>query len=419
MGRPRRLSAIAIGVALVSTAASCSDDEPTGTSVADTASTTTTAVVVDDGVLTIGVLLPITGAGSELGTVMRDAIELAADEVRAADDGRPVELIVVDETELGGTLPPALEEIFGEDVDAIVGPASNLLTERLLPMTVSARVLTCSPTASAISLDAVPDGGLFVRTIPSDSMQARALARQLDATGTEIVLAHVDDPFGVPFVERVRNELNLFGATVVDVVPFDPRQSEYGEVADRIVGSGAATIGVIGDPEAGPRLMQALGAVVDPGVQTSIWMNDAMRVPQSTSYRRLPSGVLALMQGVSPRSSVADPEAAARLPEGGRFFGANAYDCLNLIALAAHEADSTIGTAIAQQVTVVTSGGTPCSTYPTCLTSLDAGRSVDYDGPGGALDIGVSGDPSVGAFELYRFGSSGLDERFGDVVRVP
>ncbi|MEZ5251393.1 MAG: hypothetical protein R2713_19915 [Ilumatobacteraceae bacterium] len=67
----------------------------------------------------------------------------------------------------------------------------------------------------------------------------------------------------------------------------------------------------------------------------------------------------------------------------------------------------------------MTSGGTPCSTYPTCLTSLDAGRSGRLRRPGSALDIGVSGDPSVGAFELYRFGSSGLDERFGDVVRVP
>ncbi|MEZ5251394.1 MAG: ABC transporter substrate-binding protein [Ilumatobacteraceae bacterium] len=281
MGRPRRLSAIAIGVALVSTAASCSDDEPTRTSVADTASTTTTAVVVDDGVLTIGVLLPITGAGSELGTVMRDAIELAADEVRAADDGRPVELIVVDETELGGTLPPALEEIFGEDVGAIVGPASNLLTERLLPMTVSARCSRARPRPARSRSTPCPMAGCSCarsrptrcRPAPSPVSSARP--------GTEIVLAHVDDPFGVPFVERVAT-----GSTcsAPPSSTWSPSIRASRSTARWPTGSSARALrrsGVIGDPEAGPRLMQALGAVVDPGVQTSIWMNGAMRVPQS------------------------------------------------------------------------------------------------------------------------------------------
>ena len=84
MGRPRRLSAIAIGVALVSTAASCSDDEPTGTSVADTASTTTTAVVVDDGVLTIGVLLPIAGIGGAWAIALVPALMIAVFAVREA-----------------------------------------------------------------------------------------------------------------------------------------------------------------------------------------------------------------------------------------------------------------------------------------------------------------------------------------------
>ena len=37
-------------------------------------------------------------------------------------------------------------------------------------------LVACSPTAAAMALDDFPDRGLFVRTIPSDSLQAAAIA---------------------------------------------------------------------------------------------------------------------------------------------------------------------------------------------------------------------------------------------------
>ena len=62
------------------------------------------------------------------------------------------------------------------EVDAVVGPTSSLVALGALGDLMAADVLTCSPTASAQALDDYPDRDLFFRTVPSDSLQAAAIA---------------------------------------------------------------------------------------------------------------------------------------------------------------------------------------------------------------------------------------------------
>ncbi len=428
-GRPsphRRAAAGALAIiALAAVAAACSDEEPTAPSTTSSPapSTVVDAPVVDDQ-LTIGVLLPATGQGSELGTAMLDAVALAEREIDSVGVKlRGVDLVVVDESSLEGQLPPTLDDLFGTTVEAIVGPASNLLVERLLPITIPAEVITCSPTASAMSLDRVPDSGpLFVRTIPSDGLQASALARALDADGADIVLAYVDDPFGQPFVEQVEAQLASLGATVVDTVPFDPLDPDYAPEVSRIIATGAPSIGIVGDAEAGPRLLQALAPEIDPDVVSSIWMNDAMRVPAETSYRRLDDQVKPLLHGVSPHSRDVEPGTTGEsvLAEP---FAANAYDCVNVLALAADQAVEISGEAMAAQIVAITSGGTSCSDYPSCKRAIDDGRGIDYNGPTDSGDVGLdilaSGDPRAGSFDVWAIDENGQDVYTDRRIRVP
>jgi branched-chain amino acid transport system substrate-binding protein len=143
-------------------------------------------------------------------------------------------------------------------------------------------------------------------------------------------------------------------------------------------------------------------------------MNDAMRVPATSGiYQRLDPALLAIMRGVSPRSSIADPDTAAAFPGDGQFFGVNAYDCMNLLALAASESGVVTGAGMAAQIVSVSTGGTSCADFGSCRAAIAAGRNIDYDGPNGAIDIGRSGDPIVGLFDVYGFDpSSGLDVTF-------
>ena len=162
--------------------------------------TTSSPARSDDGVLVLGVLLPTTGPGATLfGEGMIDAVELATDEINAAGgvNGADVELIDADEGATAASAAIGFDSLITGGVDAIIGPASSIVALSDLDAPVSAGVVTCSPTATALALDDYPDNGLFFRTVPSDSLQMVAMARVAERTGsTSIAIGYLDDSYG-------------------------------------------------------------------------------------------------------------------------------------------------------------------------------------------------------------------------------
>jgi branched-chain amino acid transport system substrate-binding protein len=101
--------------------------------------------------------------------------------------------------------------------------------------------------------------------------------------------------------------------------------------------------------------------------------------------------------------------------EATGLFAHNAYDCLNIIALAAQAAGSDRPADIAAQIPAVTSTGTRCNSFPECITSLTAGRNINYDGPGGNLSIDASGEMVSAVFERFTFDENGRDVATGQI----
>jgi branched-chain amino acid transport system substrate-binding protein len=386
-----------------------------GSTAAQTPTTTSDLAVAvelpDDGVLRIGVLLPLTGPGAELGAAMIDAVELAVDEIEAAGGVR-VQRIVRDEGADADSASRSLEELLAGDVDAIVGPASSTVAGAIVPATTEAGVLTCSPTASAMSLDDLPDRNLFVRTIPSDSLQATAVATLVEQSGEQRVsILYLDDAFGRPLAEAVRSRLDD-ETDVVAFIPYTADDVAYADEAARSVTSGARSTVVIGDRTAGPRMVDALFGTA--GLEGEVVINDAMRVPATTSiYARLGPNALRRLHGVSPVSVAVAPSFIGaytnRTGAAPALFAGNAYDCVNLIALAAASSGSTEARMLADEIGDISSVGNRCSTYADCKAELDVSRNIDYEGAGGELEIGTNGDPQRGVFDVFVFDDDGRD----------
>jgi branched-chain amino acid transport system substrate-binding protein len=401
----------------------------TATATVDTAAPDVTGSVpapdaTDEPELVVGALLPVTGPGAEIGSSMRDGVRLAIDEVNAAGGvrGLPVEGVEADEGSDATTTAGALEELLAEGVDVVVGPASSLSTATVLPLITRAGVLTCSPTASAMSLDGYPDDDLFVRTIPSDSLQATAIADYVIRTGQRsAAVLYLDDAYGRPFAEKVAAELEERSLRTTSFVPYDPTDDDYSGEVRVAIASAPEVVVVIGDGSAGPRMVSALfDQAAD---DTSVVVNDAMRVPAAASaYQRLPEAALRRMSGVSPVSRIIDGDMAAefqlRYPDSRGLFAANAYDCVSAIALAANASPDVPVAQLADRLEDVTNLGGPCITYTVCATGLAAGRNIDYDGLIGELHIGADGDVVRGVFDVFRFDGSGRDVDAGEPVIV-
>lgn len=380
---------------------------------------TTTTVRPDDGVLTIGAVLPHDGAAAELGLSLSDALALAVTEINAAGGigGTTVRLIEREEGDNEATASVAVLELIDLGVDAIIGPTSSNTTLATLGTAVDAGLLTCSPTATALALDSFPDNGLFFRTIASDSLQAQALASLVESSGTRsTVIVYVDDNYGRPFAEATRQAVVAEGTVVTAMVGFTASEESMADAVASVIETQAEVVVVIADGTTGPAIIAAIDDANS--ISPTYIVNDAIRRPTTTTFSR---NLGARIEGVSPLaypSSDVFLEALRGItPSTNGLFAQNAYDCVNAIALAALVADSDRPSAIAGQVPVVTDAGTPCNSFATCAEIFSGGRNIDYSGPGRDLTIGLDGEVVSATFERFTFDADGDDVGVG-VVNV-
>jgi branched-chain amino acid transport system substrate-binding protein len=412
--RARRIGASTLVAATIALVA-CSDAP--GTSPATTVATTiapTTTVEPDDGVLRIGVLLPLSGPGAVIGQSMHDAVLLAVQQANDAGGvgGGPIEVTVADEGDGPVSAARGLEELLAEDVDAVVGPGSSLVALDLLVTLRRERLVTCSPSATALALDDFPDDGLFFRTVPSDSVQAEAMARAIDLTGrSSVAILYVDDAYGRALTDSLTMQLAGHTVPVVDLVPFRVDDADFADEVETVVESGAQVIAVIGDAAEGPRM---IAAVVEGSEDDTIpiFINDTMRGPSTGSVlRQLAPGATERVRGVGLRVTSDNSEFLATFrgafPDASGYLAVNAFECANLIALASTAAGSTRSTDIAGRMTIVSAGGQPCASFADCRAALQQGRNVDYDGPSGALQLSPEGELHRGTYDLFAFDSAG------------
>ena len=404
---------MAVVVALaVAALTACTDDGATAPPASVASATSTTELRhVDDGILRIGMMLPESGDGAAIGAPLITAAISASEAINAAGGvlGSNVEVIGnVDEGDSPSTTREAIATLAEQGVDAVIGPASSTIALATVPLLMDAGILTCSPTATALALDDLPDRTLFFRTAPSDSLQAIAIAEQAERTGAlSALVVNLDDAYGGPLADATIAALRGRGLTVDDRVTFAGDDEILDDKATAVAESSAGVIVVLADAEQGVRMIGAIGdATPDvPGEDAPpIIVNDALRrAPSDQLITALAPSQRERIIGISPLASIGAPDE----PPGA--YAVNAMDCMNLIALAAAQAGSDDPAAIAAQVSDVSEGGVSCRLFAECIALVQSERNVDYDGPDGPLQIDTDGDPARARFDRWGWNPDGLD----------
>jgi branched-chain amino acid transport system substrate-binding protein len=382
---------------------------PSTTSPATIASTTTLPRA-SDGRLMIGVLLPSTGSGAQIGSPLISAVRNAVDIINEAGGvlGQPVVLVEADEGGSSSSAAAALDTLLAQGVDAIIGPASSLNALAVASSAVAAGIPMCSPTATAIALDDFPDNGLIFRTIPSDSLQAVAIAKSAELTGIpRVSMAYIDDVYGRAFARAVADELQFRNLQLVDRVAFAASDSDLTDNVTTLFSQDPGVIIVLADADTGARILAEIGinaAVRRPAVPR-ILVNDAIRMARSSQLLRdLPNRVRTQILGISPLSVPTDTNGFSAP------FAAHANDCVNLIALAAERSGSDDPLRIASSVAGVSVGGSVCVSFEDCRNRLELGLQIDYVGASGPLRLSSrTGDPTLGLFQRFTFDFEGKD----------
>jgi branched-chain amino acid transport system substrate-binding protein len=401
---------------LVAMLAACTGEDSAPTTPPSTGSeVVTTTSVADDGLLTLAVLVPQTGRGAQLGLSLQAGAQTALEAVNEAGGvgGRPVRLIVRPESDDPGQMIATIRDLVEIGVDGFVGPASSTVALATMRTIIDSGAVACSPTASALALDDLPDDGRFFRTIPSDSLQAVAIARLVEQSGaTRVALAALDDDYGRPLGAAVASALAAAGVSVVAQTEFVGTDRSTRDAAEELVEADPDVVVVTADADSGALLISATS---DLAPLTEFVVNDAQRVPEQER-----PFLLGRVTGVSPAASVTDvaftDAVRATNADAPGWYAASAYDCVTVLALAAAAAGSTQPADIGGAIRSVTVSGTRCSTFDECITQQERERNINYDGPDGVLDVGADGDPVRARFEVFGFDGSGVDQTLSSFV---
>src|SRR5580658_3916888 len=177
---------------------------------ATAAASLTLPAVAQTGTLRLGVLTPLTGAGSFDGPRMLKAMQAVATDINAAGGllGRPIELVVEDdETNPEAAVRAAHKLVDVDKVPVIMGTWASAVTTAVAPLCWETKTFLAT-VSGADSITQLPHQGYLIRTQPTTELQGRKFgefALELGAKSAYLVIPQT--PFSQSMIDNVGKTL--------------------------------------------------------------------------------------------------------------------------------------------------------------------------------------------------------------------
>jgi branched-chain amino acid transport system substrate-binding protein len=345
--------------------------------------------------VSLGVLTPLTGAGSFDGPRMLKAIQAVVAEVNAAGGvlGRPIALIVEDDQTSPDDAVRAAHKLVDVDkVPAIMGTWASAVTTAVAPVCWESKtfISTCS---GADSITQLPHQGYLIRTQPNTKLQATRHGEFILSLGAKkVFVLGVQSPMADSVSKQLLATLKAGGGEMTGSLVYEKDKSSYRTELDQAL-------------KTKPDLIYLNGYAPD----TAVLLRDlyragyeGMRFTQSYALtaKQLSSLPQDVTEGVytgQPSSDADSPAYAAMAKRLGLAspdtYESQATDWISLVTLAAARAKEATGTALRDTVRRVSQGdGEKVYTAIDGLKLLAAGKEINYDGASGPCDFDPIGD---------------------------
>ncbi len=371
----------------------------------------TTVALAQGGPIKVGLLLPFTGQYDWVGANVQPVAQMIADEVNQSGGigGRDIVLTQGDtEGTVDAGFTAAQKLVNVDNVVALLGPTSlsfsgskQLIQDTGVPMV--------SPTAGTTELDKAGTK-YFFRTVPSDSLGGRAIARA--ATDAKYlaraqafaspVLMVAKSPAMVSFESPLQTSFQNYGTPLKATLEYAPGKPSYRSEVQDALSHNPDVIVLVGTPEDSVRIMQA---AFQAGYQGTWFVTQDQT---NADFIKLATPQLA--NGIYGLEEVASPESAARNDafkqrfktysgKDVQIFGTNTYDAMNVLALAMLRSqlkDGAVNRAtVTQNIRAVADPGdgkVQVTDYTSGKKALEAGQEINYQGLVGPIDFDAYGN---------------------------
>ena len=359
------------------------------------------------GNLKLGMLLPYTGEYSWVGENVEEATKLLLDGINQSGGigGKDISFVRGDSegTVDAGVL--AARKLAGTDhVLAFIGPTSLSFTG-VRQVVVDTKTPMITPTAGTVGLDQAGTS-LFHRTVPSDALGGRAIAKAITnsadlldgASFGKVSLMVGDAPALVSFEKPIQSAMEEFGTPLTKSTRFSVGRQSYRSEVSEVLRDHPDMIVLVGAPADSARIMRQ-------AKQNGYAGNWFVTQDQTNAdYVKLAgAGVVEGIYGLEE----AAPKAAADLRKSftkdlghePKIFQTNTYDAVNVTALAMYLADKKDGAVTRatieshlNDVANPKDGDVVVTSFEEGKKAIDNGDGIDYQGMSGPVDFDKYGN---------------------------
>jgi ABC-type branched-subunit amino acid transport system substrate-binding protein len=352
--------------------------------------------------VTVGALMPLTGALGEYGESSLNGVKLAAQEISESGGilGGSLNIAVGDtQTNPQAGVLAAKQLIATNKVAGLVGPLASGVT---IPVAQSVTSVSAIPQVSSAStapiITTLDDKDFLFRSTPHDALQGIVLGDVVNDAGySKIAVIYVNNDYGKGLADAFSESFTKLGGTVTTSIAYEEKQASYrGELTQAAKG-GPEALALIGYPGDGvPMLKQA----IEEGLFSRFIFTDGMKSLDMT--KAIPAKYLEGSVGTSPEAQESEAkmrfEAAYEASYGKKPplpFIDTAYDATYLLALAIEKAGSTDGAKVRDALRPIANPpGEPIlpGEWAKAKRLIAEGKDIDYVGASGSQNFDAAGD---------------------------
>ena len=212
--------------------------------------------------LTVGVILPLSGNYSSLGTEVMQGIEIALDHINEdkGEDGYSIHLVQEDDKSDRNLSSSLLAGMNGQGIPVVIG---SLTTSQTIPMVqqiatdTNASTVLIAPFANGNELYGVSPA--FYQILPPVFSLGDVVADWVSYTAERAALVYVDDSYGRSFRDSIKNRLINSSSVVISAdIPINHDDPGFNQTTGLILDSVSDTIVIIGCDRQAVPLLKAL-----------------------------------------------------------------------------------------------------------------------------------------------------------------
>lgn len=368
----------------------------------------TPSVKPADGVLSLGTLLPKTGAFNYSGPAPEAGVRLAMKDINEAG-GIPrvaVEFDAGNQRDEGNPSSnhavQSANALLAGGVDVIIGPETSPAARKIIDKITCAGVIMFAPANTSTIFTTYNDHGFYFRTSPSSEFEGQALGGLVteDHNSTTVILSR-DDEFGNPLRKATEETIRKSGGRILDSFSYNPNALDYDKEIQRIKAKDPDAIVLIGFTEISQILVKMIEEGLGPRNKHVYGSGATMTNTLAGQVSPQDPGALKGLRGTPLYAG--DESFIKRLREANPAildltYAAQGYDATIVTALAAAIAGTDAPAAIAKEITGVTREGEKCTTFAACMVLVKDHKNIDYDGPSGPLEFTNPGEPSSATY---------------------